>query len=289
MKLNTLAMIAAVFLSNPADSRWGPGGCTVAAPVGVTRVPLTLNYVWEPRPNIADQIDLLANGEIIGSYFFSTGKYHGWTGYAWENSSTPPIAPPGVPFATFQGDGEIFFGLDEAHRSKRERHLVNGREVTAADALGALFGSGLEDDSKKKHLTAIGSDAASKARFDAFLASPAIADIVQTCRVQSYDASRPIDKAMLEVFRLDADPKFTTSGGVLVLQDPEKDGRGKGQIIGYGAQDNAALAGALRKADPSWNAPTPLPGPNSPTQSIPPAVWLTAGVVALFAVSRRKV
>jgi len=223
----------------------GPNGCFLVsqpAPVYAAAEP---KYEWQANKDNAGQVDLTQNGMAVGSYFFGTGHYCRWLGGdKWGRPQTPPIAPPAVPLVFYEGRPGIFFGAPKAsERSQRKLNTVNGREITDMEVKDLLTGAGplLDDDSKKKHLTAIAADAATKSTFEAFLAQGTLADVVADCRVQVYDASRPTDAAMLAPFNLAADPKFQATRGMLILQDPEKDGRGKAQIVWPKAEATASF------------------------------------------------
>lgn len=175
----------------------------------------------------------------------------------------PPVVKP--PLVRFEEEKEpdLFFGVDHAKRAGRERCVVNGREVSSAYCLSLFSESGgaIPDDGGKMHLTLIGRDAAEWRRLYAMAASDAFKHLWEKYRVQTYDASNPVDKEMLLPFKLSDDVKLAKTGSVALLQPASTSGSAKVIWEMWQVADAGQVVEGVRKVDPEFD-PNKQPGPN---------------------------
>lgn len=245
-----------VFLTKPGPSPTPKGKAAKAIGPLSPAMP-----AWEKLENVAwaqaGEMDaLIQNGKQIGVWDNASSTYRALNADGtWGDPDLPPCAIPARAHAKNFGLG----GNDKA--------------IGAGLHFGVIpWGNALPEDQNKPFLTVIGSDT-DRAKVINDLGSPALSELAKGFRVQDYS---PTDWAVKDVgFVTTGTPTVyiqTASGAVLHRQD------------GYtGATDlAAAMSGALRKTDPTYQ-PAADPNLNSilPT-GIPPGL-LVAGGLALAA------
>ncbi|HEX5273173.1 MAG TPA: hypothetical protein VFW33_21905, partial [Gemmataceae bacterium] len=157
---------------------------------------------------------------------------------------------------------EVPAGVVEWAAPARESYSLCGNQCSEAEAVRAIA-----DDSARNHLTVIGDEAGRKAVLADLASSPSLNAWAQKCRVQSY---APDAWELAVGFTSRPGPRPT-----VVVQDPS------GRVLLRAAYSTpAALAGALRRADPSYDPAkdpdgSPPVKPSSPNVVPPLPPWAT--------------
>jgi hypothetical protein len=296
--LLTLAFAAVITFPSPGRSGWG-GGCgpvgpsmsAPMAPMMPTAMPAyaphIATYSWRHAES-AGCFGLFLDGKQIGWYSSRSGIYRPCEGENFGEATAPPIDPPPCdccpachckngchctpdskcdpdcscgnkkPIETVSQN----FGLDLNELGKgsgKESYKINGQEVSKAQAVQAIEGSELPDDSNKMRLTVIGSDSDRQAVVNDLKSSPILASIRDTCLIQDYTPDAP----ML------AGCDFVMTGKpTIYLQKPDGTVLHRQDDYTGGAQ---ALADAVRKADPNYH---PDSDPNKTKPDLLPGVDL---------------
>lgn len=332
----TAAIVAAVALilapTPPVFSQWGPGGCytPLTSPVGLTFVNPNTAHFSTPTAaaftgwKSADRgwYTLWDRGTQLGAWHPAIGYRQKLPGGAWGEPTDPPVTPPilAPEQAPEQSpiqpprkplieapSPELNFGLDldkiaeECPTNGKPRYKINERNVTSKDIIQALAQQSTSDgrvvdDSKKRRLVIIGSEAARNLVLADIKASQTLADLLKEIVVYDYtpdhwhlrpgfktaatDATQPV------IYLADA------KGEVIHRQDDYKDGA-KGLQI-------ALQKAALRKTDPNYDPKKdpdlrkPDAGPHNPGGSPVidlkalnhPIVWLLLGAGGLWGWNR---
>jgi hypothetical protein len=278
--------------------QWGNGSC---APVGTPDLTPRPVYRWHRFAHDPSQAALLKDGVQVGTYDFDGGYYRTYDARTktWGQRGRPPVSPPpderpgqrqaeAVP-------AEQNFGVRRDQIPAGETYAVNGHPVSPSAAHKAVTGGGsLSDDSDRWHLTLIGTPDECRRVADDVKAHPALAAWKDRLLVQAY---RP-DAWAVKGVNLPAGGRPT----IVVQEAPGPNG--KARVLHR--QDDyeggaAALAGALRRADPNYDPrrdtdlrqqppPAPLANPEpAPPWWQPgsaPHWWAVLGAVAMWALQR---
>lgn len=255
--------------NGPVVGQCRGGSC---APGGPPALPLLLAppapvYSWRRFPDDAGQVALFRDGVQVGGWSHEGGYFRAYdarTG-TWGAKGQPPVAPPPAPASRpAEAPPVKDFGVDRGRIPREETYALNGRKVPAHEAHQAVTAGGsLADDSGKWHLTVVGSVAECQRVLDDLKTHPALAPFRDRLLVQTY---RPDAWAVRGV-------NFPAGGHpTLVVQEaPRADGKARVLHAQHDYDDGPeGLAGALRKADPSYDpkkdadlrhAVLPLPQP----------------------------
>ena len=275
----------------PAVGDWGGGGCPAPGPVGPPPA-VEPPYEWRAFPDDDSQVALWIDGRQAGGYDFARGEFRALAGGVWGSGPAP--LPPGVeaptPPASFLARrAERDFGVRRDRIPDGDRYALNGRPVAAPEARAAVArGGGLGDDSGKWRLTVVGTADECRRVTDDLRGHPALAAWKDRLLVQAY---RPTAWAVTGV---------GLSGGghpTVVLEDAPGAGNRARVLHRQDDYDGGAeaLAGALRKADPSYDPRRdpdlrrprvePAPGGRCPVRGLS-APWCVAAVAATWALRR---
>ena len=158
-----------------------------------------------------------------------------------------------------------------------EHYLLNGRAVSGDHARQALTGGVLPDDAGKLRLTIIGPEADRKRVLDDLAGAPALAEFRDRFLVQAY----PPDHWAV------AGCGFVTGGRpTIYMQVP--DGTVLHRQDDYSSPED--LAGALRRADPNYDArKDPDLRHAAPRVRLPAAAWLLAAGCLFLLLLRKEV
>ncbi len=278
-----------LFLPWIALSQCGSGGCFVPAaePVG-SPAQFSAPLRWTLDKDCA----YLWRGNVhVGSWDATRQKYRALLDYdrgIWgpEEDNAPLAVPQQLirtPAATpklepFQTNG---VRVEQLHH--REKHAINGREVTESAGLTALAGKGsLPEDKDKLFLLVSSEDKAKRDKVVVDLAAdPKVFDWVnKRCHFFSVSPkdSIMVDRQKICVHNQDAD---------IVVSLMLPDGTELWHDAGY-TSGPASLQG-MRKKDPNYR-PDEVPGPNSNAGGFDNTTLLYIGGAAVFAflVLRRK-
>lgn len=184
------------------------------------------------------------------------------------------------PLACFSDASILNFGVVRNPRLEhRSRHLLNGREVSENEAIAALAGDTLSDDSERLRLTIIGSDEDRRRVLNDLANHEKFHDWAERLHVQAY---RPEHWAV-------ANTGFVTGGHpTIYLQSPN------GHVLHR--QDEyrgpERLVEALRRADPNYR-PERDPDLNKSFvtfnwRRVPVWGWFVAAVILLTILRRNK-
>jgi hypothetical protein len=271
------ALLALVLTSPPPAScgGWPSGDCaTVVAPIPE----------WEWRKTAdGTRADLYHYGRYCRSHYYETEappkeKTCGCTDACECGESCPcpggkpccdgcPCAPKSEAFPHW-----MTHGTDPAKIAPREEYRVGGKVVTRDEALKALQGAPLADDSQKLRLTVIGS---ADERRKALAALPG--DVKDRCLVKEYAPDHWSVRGA--GFKTDGHP-------TVYVQAPD------GKVL-HRQDDADNVAQAVRKADPGYDPardpdlrkpkPPDRPAPAPDNSQSPATGWVVAGLVALGA------
>lgn len=330
LSLSLLLLLLCIVLieTPPARAGWGGGDCGPVGPmVNLQPAPILAapSYSWSCSPDDPDAWALRLNGELIGGYRPSTGKYHSLVNGNWLAACQAPVALPAKPSlpaqekkaskakccpccgeecncaikpcgkpgckcvfagATIESDGSLNFGLDRSAIKQRPRSIVNGREVD-----------------KQVIFDVLGKGKASVPDDASQLCLTVIGSPADTASVINDLASAPAlaawkDQLKLQVYEPShwavKDAGFVTTGKpTIYCQAP--DGTVLHRQDSYAGPD--ALAEALRQADPSYQ-PAKDPNLNNPLglnlddvkkwlESVPGWVWAAIAVVLYLHFTRQ--
>lgn len=232
---------------------WGTSqGCQLT-PIAA---PMPVSYEWKQNQGRADQVDLYRNGQSVGSFFTTEGKYYTYHRGTWGQAVQPPVNVPAWANRQAEDEGRYFFGLVPEGLSQEEKFTRKGKEITHGEAVKALKETSagqLEDDSKHPHITGIGKDTQAAGELRKILEGAAGKKACPGCRIQVYDLSRNVDKVMMEPFQLDKDEEFQRAGSVVLFQGPGSEGRAKVLYSVYGSPGTEEMSEGLRRIDPNFN------------------------------------
>ena len=266
----------------PCHAGWRSGGCTTVV------VP---EWEWRVSPD-GNRADLYHYGCYWRSHYYETEVQQPASAPKKKICDCCPDCDCGDNCCCSTGQpcgdhcscpvkGEAFpkwmtHGTDPEKLAPREEYRVSGRLVSKDDAMHALRGGQLADDSGKLRLTVIGSP---DERKKALAALPA--DLKDRCLVKEY---APDNWAVKNIgFKSDGHP-------TVYVQAPD------GKVL-HRQDDPDNLATAVRKADPNYDPskdpdlrkpkvpdpPTPAPTPTPDNNQNSSAGWVLAGLVALGA------
>lgn len=292
-RLFALCAGALAFAAADAPSQWGLRGCPPVGGFAQAQVPVRFvpSREWREVANDPGRIYLFVNGNVTGGWCPKLRQYRDWdaTRKDWSEVKTAPAdlpakyqkscgcydaCPCGDPCpckGTLKncGDGCSCVvaqtptienhGMDWSPTG-RECYSINGRECPREEVVGALGDKKLTDDSPLLRLTVIGPKEARQKVLGDLDTHPALAPMKGKVLVQAYE---PTDWAVARYgFKTTGAPTVyvqAPNGKVLHRQDDYADGP-------------EALAGAIRKADPSYDPsrdpdrrkPDPVPAPILP-------------------------
>ncbi len=302
---------------------WGTGSCApvwgAPAPGGFAPLPVVASYRWVPVPDDASVVALYLGSVQVGVWDHDLRHYRALhADRSWgPPESAAPVLPPApdrcdnpdceclgrcrcepCKCEKFRGVQQLPTGVEWDKLGQGASYRINGRPASKLEVFDILEKS-VPDDTRRPHLTVIGSDAERKKVTDDWSKDPALAEFRDKVRVQSIPPTHWWISAY--GFKSDGHPTIyyqQPDGTVLHRQDDYA-----------GAQQ---LAEALRKADPNYDPnkdpdrrkPDPKPEPVKPDQptpapspagggsidlsKVPPAVWVIAGVAALFLLTRKQ-
>jgi hypothetical protein len=271
----------------PCQARWGSGRCTTVV------VP---EWEWRYSPD-GSRADLYHFGQYWRTHYYETEVRNPAPVLSTDKTSPKKklcdccpccgcgdecrcaAGQPCGDGCTCGGKGDPFpkwmtHGTNPEKIAPREEYRIAGQLVSKDEAMQALRAGQLADDSGKLRLTVIGSP---DERKQALSGLPQ--DVKDRCLVKEYAADHWAVK----------NAGFKTDGHPTVyVQAPD------GKVL-HRQDDAVNVAGAVRKADPNYDAskdpdlrkpkapdppaPTPTPDPNHNSS----AGWVVAGLIALGA------
>lgn len=319
--LYLLMALGAPMFASQAHAQCCGGRCTVPAVAVASAAP---SWQWRANPG-AEWLGLFRDGTQVGAWSAASGYRPLLPGDAWGEACEPPVALPAfavtaVPSCrccrdcpcgrrcacyrqgacaaacncarrdeaqapegcTVEDDGTLNFGVRQATSSDGPpRYWVAGKPAARQEVL-ALLGAGgkVPDDAGQCHLTVIGTEDQRRPVLHDIDAAPALAPWKGRLKVQSYDPTH---------WAVARSGFFVAGAPTIYYQAP--DGRVLHRQDDY-AGGAEALAGALRRADPSYQ-PQSDPdrrrsdpsGPASLPWSAPAAA---VGALVLLLLSRRS-
>lgn len=166
--------------------------------------------------------------------------------------------PPAPVVEPLPPERQFFFGVDDDKRTDKDRYAIGDREVSR-DQLHREFdaagGDMLPDDAQKPYLTLYGKDEATRKDLAALVADASLAAVRDRYRIQVYDTSHPVDRAMTDGIHPAADERFQKTGRLAVVQYAAD--TGNSPIVGWTFDFPAApdLLAAVPKMDPQFKLP----------------------------------
>jgi len=201
-------------------------------------------YVWAPHDTDPGWVGLLKNGRQIGAYHYSNGIYRPIeSDGSWGLPAQPPAPAPKRKEVT---------GCLRERLAAVERYTLSGREVSKDEAIKAITGKNLEDDTKKKRLTIIGTPDEVKMVLED-LKKPIFDGVRDSVLVQDY---QPSDWAVAEA-------GFFVMGSPTIYLQAANGKVEHRQDVYYGP---AALVSLIRKPDPNYD---PKKDPDLATSPMP--------------------
>lgn len=192
---------------------------------------------------------------LKGRYWEDLDAWQSWDGRAYGPESVPPWQRADqLPGAQRQSDGSINMGLDTSKIGQHgERYLRGGVEVAEAEAVGAMIGNSIKDDSNAPYLTVFDVNDQRRAQTVQALRQ----QFGDRARILDYNPTWPGQQSMLEGFKLSQDQRLQQTGQALIVQaPPDKDDKGNptgfGRVLEaqYGPVNAASIA---RKVDPLYD------------------------------------
>ena len=213
---------------------WGSAPCpsVEAAPA----------YTWVQVRGDATQIALMQGNKQLGNYHTDLREFHPLQP---NGEFTPGNHPLPHPLPAEYAPAKLIeqtqnFGVDRSHIKNKERYIVNGMDVTSAEAFYALTEKNVPNDKDHLRLTIIGPEEMRKQVRKDLDTNPELREFRNRYLVQDY---APDNWAVKEGFFTAGKPTIylqAPNGKVLHRQDDYIDGA-------------SGLATALRKADPSYS------------------------------------
>jgi hypothetical protein len=250
---------------------------------------------WLPWQGNPKYLALWRGGEEVGFWDVEKKTFHPRKPSGnYGPATTPPVAPPGMDWRT-----EGVQNKDGSPVTSKRQIVLHGAGGTRhlSPEQARLFLSqakSLPDDSRKVHLTVIGSEDKRKPVLDDLAKSPELVALADRLLVQGYS---PEDWPVKDVGFPPGEPTIiiqSRKGGVLHAQYEYRGPAKLAEAI------EAACAEAVRRADPDRD-PSKDPDLNKPTPSsggsalidlaskVPtPAWWLAAGGAAVLILGRGK-
>ena len=295
-----LSSLLLLSLAGDSPAGWGGGDC---GPVGSFVFSTEQGFQWQQSAEDSDAWALRLNGQLVGGWRQSTGRFFAWNGAGWAAADCPvnppaqamakkadcpccgescncAVKPCGKPDckcvmagAVVESDGTLNFGLSRAPLKPRRVH--NGQEISRQQLFAALKAN-VPDESADLCLTLIGPKADREHVLFDLENSPLLAAFKDKLKVQAYTPDHWAVKGS----------GFVTSGHpTIYCQAP--DGKVLHRQDSYAGPE--ALAEALRDAnaaydpakDPNLNAPA-IPGLaeiGKLVESVPGWAWAIAALL----------
>lgn len=155
----------------------------------------------------------------------------------------PVAAPAPEPF---------FFGVDEGKLDDRDRWMANGQEISQTEAqrlVASSPGGTVPDDGRKPHLTLIANSPEKRRELQSMIDSPEASPIRENYRVQVYDLTQKVDRAMIGGYRADEDERWKKAGQVAIIQHAAAKGSAPIAAVHFEFKTATHLLEAVRKAD----------------------------------------
>ncbi len=286
------ALLTAMLLPTPGDSKWGPRGCAAQESVGSAKAAPTKTpsgdrlgkFEW--RDGTATQTWLFRDGVCIGEWYHQDGMYYPWDGTASGKAGKPPIDPPRRGAAAQVLQAWQLSGVDQSKIAESREVVTYGGLPIDPSKLSQAFEGTLTDDSGKGYFVVIAKD---QVKREAILAEweKLPKDFRDRYKIWS---TTPDATSMQD--RFNGKPRFhmDNPNWTIVLETA------KGKVLfrrPWSAEQafQANDVKELLKNDPDYK-PALDPGrpvdQSAASSSVPPIVWIIGGAAILLVLGNRK-